>query len=143
MLALTVITKGAYSEYFKDLNDEFGATLISEMLSRIVCVLFILAVYITMDIHIDESDINWKACFFVGFGVFVLGGASYTYALLLSKSPTFHVLNYFVPVMAVIWLWLAGEATISVGLFIGGTIVTLCNIYLVYAGRKAKPSEAL
>lgn len=142
MLALVIIIKGAYSEYFKDLKDDFGATLISEMLSRIVCVIVILTIYIFMDIRISESNIHWGASIFVGFIVFVGGGALYTYALLLSKSPTFHVLNFFVPVLAVLWLWLAGETDVNAGLFIGGAIVTVCNIYLVYAGRKAKPSIA-
>ncbi|HPD82276.1 MAG TPA: EamA family transporter [Alphaproteobacteria bacterium] len=143
MLALVVITKGAYSEYFSDLKDDFGATLISEMLSRIICVFVVLAIYIMMDIRIDQSHINWGISIFIGFVVFVLGGAFYTYALLLSTSPTIHVLNYFVPVLAVIWLWIAGETTVNGGLVIGGVIVTLCNIYLVYAGRRAKLAEAL
>jgi drug/metabolite transporter (DMT)-like permease len=96
-----------------------------------------------MDIRIDQSNINWGISIFIGFVVFVLGGAFYTYALLLSTSPTIHVLNYFVPVLAVIWLWIAGETTVNGGLVVGGVIVTLCNIYLVYAGRRAKLAEAL
>lgn len=143
MLALVVITKAAFSEYFEGLNDTLGATLIGEMLSRILCVIVILTLFVTFNIKVTESNIDWAACFFIGFVVFVLGGALYTYALLLSTSPTIHVLNYFVPVLAVIWLWLAGEATVNTGLFIGGGIVTLCNIYLLVVGRKAKFSEDL
>lgn len=143
MLALVVITKGMYAEYFKDLNDTFGATIYTEMLSRIICVFVVLGIFLFMDIKIDESSIHWNSVLFVGFVVFVLGGALYTHALLSSQSPTIHIMNYFVPVLAVIWLWLAGEAEVNSGLFIGGTIVTLSNIYLVYAGRKAKLSKEL
>ena len=143
MLALVVITKAAFSEYFEGLNDTLGATLIGEMLSRIICVIVILTLFIVFNIKVTESNIDWAACFFIGFIVFVLGGALYTYALLLSTSPTIHVLNYFVPVLAVIWLWFAGETVVNTGLFIGGGIVTLCNIYLIIVGRKAKFSEDL
>lgn len=143
MLALVVITKGMYAEYFTGLSDTFGATIYTEMLSRIICVFVVLGIFLFMDIRIDQSSIHWKSVIFVGFIVFVLGGALYTHALLSSQSPTFHILNYFVPVFAVIWLCLAGEAEVNAGLFIGGAIVTVANIYLVYAGRKAKLSNDL
>jgi drug/metabolite transporter (DMT)-like permease len=143
MLALVVITKGMYAEYFTDLNDTFAATIYTEMLSRIICVFVVLGLFLFMDIRIDESSIHWSSVIFVGFIVFVLGGALYTHALLSSQSPTIHIINYFVPVLAVIWLWFAGETQVTAGLFIGGAIVTLANIYLVYAGRKAKLSNAL
>jgi drug/metabolite transporter (DMT)-like permease len=96
-----------------------------------------------MNLGYNPENIDWAPSLFVGFVVFVLGGTLYTYSLLLSQSPTIHVLNYFVPVLAVIWLWIAGEASINSGLFIGGAIVTVSHIYLVYAGRKAKLSEDL
>ena len=142
MLALTVITKAAFSEYFKNLKDDFGATLISEMVSRTICVVVILALFMTFNITFEDSNINWGASFFIGFIVFVLGGIFYTYSLLRSDSPLIHTLNYFVPVLAIIWLWIAGETTVNSGLFVGGAIVTACNIYLVRSARAAKLPDA-
>lgn len=133
MLALVVITKGVYSE---DLKDDFGASMISEMINRVICITIISAVFLLTDIDIVETGMHLAAPFFVGFIVFVVGGALYTYSLLASTTPTFHILNYFVPVLAVIWLWIAGETTVNSGLFIGGGVVLACNAYLVWTGLK-------
>lgn len=143
MCAVLVVTKGAYAERFKDLNDSFGTTLISEIISRLISLVLMFIAFQFLNEHMDFQNIHWPATFFIGFIVFVVGGALYTYSLLNSDNPTVHILYYFVPVLAVVWLWLAHETEINTGLFIGGAIVTIANVYLFVAGRKAKFSSAL
>lgn len=139
LCAIVVVTKGAYSEYFKDLKDDFGSTLISEMISRLICFAVIILGLIIIQPDITTGNIQLLPAIFIGVGVFTIGSALYTLSLLKSNSPTIHTLNYMVPVIAVIWLWLAGQTQLNMGLFIGGLIVIFCNAYLIYNGRKTNP----
>lgn len=137
MCAILVVTKGAYAENFKALKDDFGSTLISEIFSRVISMLLMIVAFQFFSDDLIFSNINWPATFYIGFVVFVVGGALYTYGLLNSNNPTVHILYYFVPILAVIWLWIAREAEINMGLFIGAAIVVACNVYLFYKGRAA------
>ncbi len=141
MCAILVVTKGVFSENFNSLNDDLGSTLISEIFSRSISMVLMFGVFFLFDEQMDFAAIHWSSTFFIGFMVFVVGGALYTYSLLQSDTPTIHVMYYFVPVGAVVWLWLAGETTINIGLFIGGAIIVGSNIYLYFSGRAAKYSE--
>lgn len=143
MCAVLVVTKGAFSEYFSNLNDDIGAVLISEIYSRLLSMALMTFAFIALHEQLEFGSIHWESTFYIGFVVFVVGGALYTYALINTDRPTIHIIYYFVPVLAVVWLWLTGQTSINSGLFIGGSIILLCNIYLVYAGRKAKVSETL
>jgi drug/metabolite transporter (DMT)-like permease len=137
MCAIVVVTKGTYSEYFNALKDNFGSTLISEMTSRLICFVIIIIGVVIIQPDITSGDVKLLPTIFIGVGVFTIGSALYTLSLLKSSSPTIHTLNYLVPVIAVIWLWLAGATQVNTGLFIGGFIVLFCNAYLIYASRKA------
>lgn len=141
MCAILVVTKGAYAENFKTLNDDFGSTLISEIFSRLISMILMIIAFQFLSQEIAFENINWPAAFYIGFVVFVVGGALYTYGLLNSNNPTIHIMYYFVPILAVIWLWIAREADINTGLFIGAAIVVACNVYLFYKGRDTKPVE--
>ncbi len=137
MSAIIAVTKGAYAEHLTNLNDEFGACIISETISRTISMILMLIVFM---IFVDDIEIkaeNLLPAFYIGFIVLVVGSIFYTNSLLNAESPTIHILYYFVPVLAVIWLWMAGEATINAGLFIGGAIILAANLYLAIAGRKA------
>jgi drug/metabolite transporter (DMT)-like permease len=141
MCAVLVVTKGAFAEYFTGLKNDTAAVLISEIYTRILSMALMSIAFIVLHEKFDFGAIHWEATFYIGFIVFVVGGALYTYALINTDRPTIHIIYYFVPVLAVVWLWLTGHTTINTGLFIGGGIILLCNIYLVYAGRKARLSE--
>ena len=141
LCAIHVVTKGVFSEYFKGIHDDFGTTFISEAVSRMLSLIFMLGGFALFSQHMSFVDINWIPAFFIGFVVFVVGGALYTYSLLNATSPTVHILYYFVPVFAVVWLWAGRETEVNAGLFIGGAIVLACNIYLFYASRKAAFTE--
>jgi drug/metabolite transporter (DMT)-like permease len=143
MCAVLVVTKGVFSEYFLGLKNNVAAVFMSEIYSRTISMVLMTVVFMVVGDKFDFATVDWGAAFYIGFVVFVVGGALYTFSLMETDRPTIHILYYFVPVLAVVWLWGAGEATINMWLFIGGGIITLCNIYLVYAGRKAKFSEPL
>ena len=143
MCAILVVTKGVFSEHFGSLNDTFGASMISEIFSRLISMFLMFIAFLYFGQDLNFANINWMASFYVGFVVFVVGGALYTFALLNTDRPTIHILYYLVPVFAVIWLWIAGEASINAGIFIGGGIILIANVYLVIAGRKASFEEKL
>ena len=141
MTAVLVVTRGTYSEYFKALDDDIGASLVSEIFGRTISMFFMSLAFVYLKDDFYMADVNWAATFFIGFVVFVVGGVLYTYSLLKTDRPTIHIMYYFVPVLAVVWLWVFGESTIHTGLLVGGAIILAANIYLVIAGRKAEFEE--
>ncbi|MEM9468586.1 MAG: hypothetical protein AAF988_00315 [Pseudomonadota bacterium] len=141
--ALAVVFKAALSEYFEPLNDKMASSLIGELYPRILSTVLLAIGYVLFSSQFDTASINWEASFFVGFVVMFAGGALYTLSLLLTDRPTIHIVYYFVPVLAVIWLWLAGETTINAGLVIGASIIVFSNIYLALSARNAPVSQAL
>ncbi len=143
MCAILVVTKARYSEYFNSLNDDIASTMVSEIVSRSISMLLMLIAFFVLKDDLDFSNIHWWSAFYIGFVVFVVGGALYTFGLLKATSPTIHIIYYFVPILAVIWLYFAGEATLNWGLAMGGIIIFICNIYLLLMSRKAKISEAI
>jgi len=143
MCAILVVTKARYSEYFNTLNDDIAATMVSEIVSRSISLVLMLVAFVSLNQELNFAEIHWWASFYIGFVVFVVGGALYTYGLLKATSPTIHIIYYFVPILAVIWLYLAGETTLNWGVAVGGIVILLCNIYLLMRSRKAKMSEPL
>lgn len=143
LCAMCVVLKGVVAQHFRPLNDDIGATVISEFYSRMISFILVIITMIFLQTGIDLEAVNWQSSFYVGFVVMVLGGVFYTYGLIKTDRPTIHILYYFVPILAVIFLWMAGETPISTGLFSGGLIIVLCNIYLYFAGRDAKTSVTL
>ena len=143
MCALAVVTKGMICEHYNEINDDICSSLISEVFTRILSMIIILITFFVIDNNFKIENIEWYSSFYVGFVVMVVGGTLYTYTLLKTESPTIHIMYYFVPVLAVIWLWIAGESEINAGLFIGGAIIVACNLYLFIAGRNAPLSEDL
>jgi len=141
--ALSVVFKGAVGELFDPLKDNMASSLICESYTRVLgVILSALAYFFYADIF-DVSAINWGASLFIGIVVMIAGGGLYTLSLLLTDRPTIHILYYFVPVLAVIWLWLGGQTTVNAGLFIGGFIILAANIYLALAARKAPVSKGI
>ena len=141
--AMNVVLKGVVSDKFKGGADKMGVTIISELYCRVIGFALILLIYPFFSQYFSFDNIDWLASTYIGFVVMVLGGALYTYALTNTNKPTIHILYYFAPVIAVMWLWLANETIVSLGLFIGGGIVVICNIYLAYVGGKSELSEDL
>jgi drug/metabolite transporter (DMT)-like permease len=136
MCALNAVTQAAYSEYFQKLGDDFAATLMVQVAGR-TCSAVIAAILVFF--LRDKSEpfvIDWLSSFFIGFVVMIFGASLYAYSLLKSDRPTIHIMYYFVPLMAVIWLWIFGYTTLNSGIVIGGIIIVVCNIYLALANRK-------
>lgn len=133
MCAINVATQATMSEYFQELGDDFAATLVMQIWGRSTS--FLLAIILMFAFIEPNVDFvfSWIPSLYVGFGVMVLGTSLYAFTILKAKSPTIHVLYYFVPLLAVFWLWLLGETQINLGLIIGGTIIILSNIYLYFA----------
>ena len=143
MVAINAVSQAAYSEFFAELKNDFGATLVNQVMGRGVSLIFAFILYMVFANDVAPFVIDWPPVIFIGFGILVLGTSFYTYGLLKSDRPTIHILYYFVPLLAVIWLWIAGETTISFGLAIGGAIILGSNLYLTYANRdKASAVEA-
>lgn len=136
--AMNIIYKAIVAQEYRPIASKMGVTLISEFYSRVVGLLLVVILYPFLSEYIDLSQISWGAAAFIGLVVMVLGGAIYTYSILNARSPTIHVMYYMVPVFAVLFLWMAGETTITTGLFIGGAIIISCNIYLYFAAKKQK-----
>ena len=138
MVAINAVSQAAYSEYFSELKNDFGATLINQVMGRGVSMIFAFLLYLYFSDDTAPYIVDWPPVIFIGFGILILGTSFYTFGLLKSEKPTIHILYYFVPLLAVIWLWLAGETSINFGLIIGGAIILGSNIYLAYIARDKK-----
>jgi len=134
--AMNIIFKAMVAQEYKPIANTMGVTIISEFYSRLVGLALVIILYPFLSGYIDLSNIAWIPAAFIGIVVMVLGGAIYTYSILNARSPTIHVMYYMVPVFAVLFLWMAGETTITTGLFVGGAIIISCNIYLYFAAKK-------
>ena len=140
MVALNAVSQAAYSEYFADLKDDFSATLVNQVMGRGVSLIFAAALYLYFSDNSGSYIIDWAPVILIGFGILILGTSFYTYGLLKSNRPTIHILYYFVPLFAVLWLWLAGETTINFGLAIAAILIIGSNVYLAYANRAKEDS---
>jgi len=140
MSAISIVSQAALAEYFHDLKDDFSASIVVQIPVRLISVILALGLFIALRDLSEPIVISWLPVICIGFFTLTLGASLYSYSLLRTSSPTMHILYYFVPILAIIWLWLAGQTTLNIGLAIGGAIITLCNIYLSYAGR-AKASD--
>lgn len=136
--ALGVVLKGVASNKFEGTTDKIGLTLIGEIYSRLIAFAILLLSMPFLYNYIDLNNIDWIPAIYIGLVVMAIGGTLYTYALINTDRPTIHVMYYFVPIFAVFWLWVAGETKINAGLFIGGALIVAANVYLYFAGRKAK-----
>ena len=143
MIAVIAVTQAAYAEYFQEIKDDFGTTLIAQCLGRMISLFLILIIFAFLPYKIDLNTVHWGATAFIGIGVFIFGGALYNLSILRSESPTIHIMYYFVPLLAVIWLYFSGETKLNWGIAIGGLIIIACNIYLVLASKRARYSEPL
>ncbi len=144
--ALSVVLKGVIAERFRDLNYDTGAIIISEVHSRVIAFIIMLIAFLifapfSTEPLLQVGNIHWGSVLYVGFVVAILGGGFYTYALINTDNPTIHILNYFVPLIAVLILWMMGESTVNTGIWLGGILIVVANIYLYFSGRSAKYSE--
>lgn len=139
--ALNIIAKAVVTESFKELGHDNGAIIISEFYSRSIAFIIMLLFLPFYFDALNFDNIQWWETFYVGFVVFILGGGFYTYSLIHTNSPTIHIFYYFVPLFAVIILWFFGESDVSTGLFLGGSLIVISNIYLQVFGRTKKFSQ--
>lgn len=144
--ALSVVLKGVIAERFRALNNDTGAIIISEVHSRVIAFIVMVVAFLLCSpffteplVHIE--NIHWGSVLYIGFVVAILGGGFYTYALISTDNPTIHILNYFVPLIAVLILWVMGESTVNAGIWLGGSLIVVANMYLYFSGRSAKYSE--
>lgn len=141
LAAFMIVLQATLSEYYQGIKNDFAATIVNQTLSRGISLICAVIAYYIVGEELDIANINWIPVFFIGFFIMSLGTTLHIYTLLKSERVTIHILYYFVPVFAVIWLWLAGETDIHSGLIIGGSIITLSNIYLAWASSKAPLAE--
>ena len=139
LTAIMVAYQGAVAEYMDFCKNQFSASLLNQLFARGVGFILSIPCYFIFADLSEPIHIEWLPVIFIGTVIMVLGTTMYIYCVLKSTKPTIHVMFYFVPFFAVIWLWLAGETTVNYGLAVGGAIILLSNIYLALVSR-IKPS---
>ncbi len=139
--ALNAISKGYVAEVFRTAHHQTGAIIMSEFYSRVIALIIMLISLPLYYQYINWGNIEWLPSIYIGFVVLLLGGFFYTYSLINTDLPTIHILYYFVPLLAVLILWMMGESTVNTGIWLGGILIVVANIYLYFSGRSAKYSE--
>ena len=133
MTAILSLMRTQYANKLQQrgLNNSFASVVISETLTRFIAVVFILIAIFGMGEELQAPTDNFGLLFIIGFGIFVIGGSSFSYAILKSKSPNIHLFYYLVPVFAVVWLVIAQESQVTFLMVTGGVITILACVYLV------------
>jgi len=63
----------------------------------------------------------------------------YSYAILKTRNSNINLVLYFSPLLAAMWLSFAGLSNITEMLVIGGVLIIMANIFLVFFDRKKAP----
>ncbi len=80
--------------------------------------------------HSTYTPQNIAGILFIGLFIHTLGNVSYTLAVLRSTKANIVVLWYLMPIFSVIWLWLAGESTITSFIILGSIYIITCNLVM-------------
>ena len=73
---------------------------------------------------------NIMAVAFIGVFIHTLGNVSYTMAVLRSSKANIVVLWYLMPIFSVLWLWLAGQSTITPYIIWGSIFIITANLIM-------------
>ncbi len=142
LTAVHSLTKANYSLALKDIKNSTTEVLLGEMLSRGLGTFIMIIVVFALGKQGNWSEEAITTGFLIGFFVILLAGASYTYAIMKARSPNVHIFYYMIPVLAVLWLYLAGLTEISTLLVFGGLLVVFSNIIIFFKNRKRARTQA-
>ncbi|MCB9965329.1 MAG: hypothetical protein H6855_04520 [Rhodospirillales bacterium] len=140
LAAVLNLTRTQYSRKLEQagLENSFAAVFISEMFARFVAVGFILLCIFGVGLEINTptaQDVG--ILFIIGAGIFTIGGAAFTFALLKAKNANISLFFYMVPVFAVCWLVAFGESILTPTMLTGGVITLSACAYLMYRNKKS------
>lgn len=142
LTAMLVLMRGSYGQKLQPLKNNFAGAMISEMMVRFVATILLAVVGLAFGFNMTVPTSEWSAIIFIGVGIFALGGAAYTFALVNARSPNIMLFDYLIPILAVVWLVMAGMSEINAGLIIGGTMTIGSCVYLLWCNNRQKKAEA-
>lgn len=140
MTAIHSLTKANYSLAVQNIKNSMTEVMLSEMFSRGIGTFIMLAVVFILGKQDNWSDAVFTTGFLIGFFVILVAGSSYTYAIMKARSPNVHIFYYMIPVLAVVWLYIAGLTEITPLLISGGLLVVLSNVIIFAKNRKKTES---
>jgi drug/metabolite transporter (DMT)-like permease len=89
------------------------------------------------DKHSVYTPENIMAIFFIGIVTHTLGNVCYTMSVLRAAKPNIVVLWYLMPIFAVVWLWLAGEAEITEYIVLGSIFIVTANLIITVRAERS------
>jgi len=143
-LALSIVLSGQVSNKISEIvlqEDEYTTTCayIGEAVRRIVALLPSLLLLFAFKDEWNISAEGFGLAVFAGIFIFNIGSMAVTLALLKSPSSTINMLYYISPILAIGWLYLIGQADLTVMIIFGGALVILANLLVL--GKNKKPKE--
>ena len=120
----------------KEKKHSLACAFIGETIRRIVALpsSAILLFAFAEDMYTDSAGIALSVI--IGVVIFCIGSAAVTLALLRSSSSTINMLYYASPILAVVWLYLAGLGTVTPLIVTGGCMVVMANILTIHKNKK-------
>lgn len=138
MTAILNLLRAQYAQKLHPLKNSFAAVMIAEGWVRFIAVVFILIAVFGMQMELENPMPVLGLVTVIGVGIFVLGGAALSYALMRAENPNVSLFFYMVPLLSVIWLILLGVTEFTTEVMIGGIITTGACLYLGYEKRASK-----
>ena len=131
LMAVASVIKSRISRGLENKNYPVASLLKTQMLfSAGVILLSIPFVLLWPDKHSVFTPENIMAVVFTGVAIHTLGNISYTMAILRSAKSNIIVLWCLMPVFAVLWLWLAGQTTITPSIVLGAIFITTASMMM-------------
>jgi len=129
------LTRADYALHFEPLRNRAASVFVAEAGVRGTASLLLLIVSLIAGTSFGGIGSGLAASAAIGVFIFALGGGMYTYALLNARSPNISLAFYMVPVLAVVWLTLAGESDLNLPMVLGGAAVVAVNIAIFFKNR--------
>ncbi len=129
LMAIASVMKSRVSHDLENKSHPIGSLLKIQMLfSGGVALLSIPFVLFLPDKHCIFTAGNIMAILFTGIAIHTLGNVSYTMGILRSAKANIMVLWCLMPVFAVFWLWMAGQADIPASIALGAIFIITASL---------------
>lgn len=138
MVALNLLTKTAITLQFSALRNSTLEIMISEAWARSIGAVLLYLTIWGMGETLSFTPEGLKLAVFGAVGILIAGGGFQTYSMMKARNPNVSIFYYLVPVLAVVWLVVAGQTSVTALFFIGGALVLLSNVLLLWEGQKTR-----
>lgn len=130
-MAISSVLKARISHNLECEGNPLASVLFVKMLfSMVVAVLCVPFLLFWPDAPSQYTMMTILGMLFTGVMTWTFGDVAYTLAVLKANKSSIMVLWFLVPVLSVVWLWMAGESVITAYVVLGAIIIISSNLLM-------------